>query len=61
MRKIIKVRVQKMKSRAGSEYTLSTVVLDDGSEATGVGEFKVGEEVRSWFDEKYNRIKIAKP
>ena len=59
MRKIIKVKVRKMKSKDGKDYLLSTATLDDGSEATGVGEFKEGEIVRSWFDEKYNKIKIA--
>jgi len=53
--------VEKRKSKKGKGvYYISTVQLEDGSEASGIGLYNVGEHVKSWFDEQYNKSKIAK-
>lgn len=55
MRTIIRiVGVEKHKG-----YSLTHVVTDDGTEATGYGtDFKVGDKVELFFHAKWNRIKI---
>ncbi len=41
-------------------FTITHALLSDGTEASGVGEFKVGDHVMYWFEEKYNKIKMKR-
>lgn len=43
------------------EYQITHVLLDDGTEASGYGaDFKMGDKVGVFFDERYNKIKVKK-
>jgi hypothetical protein len=62
MRIIIKVidRSKRM-SEAGKEYSVTTAQLDDGSIVEGYGiNYVVGDEVESFYHEKYDKHKMQK-
>lgn len=50
---------QKVAQITGEKYEVSHVLLEDGTEASGWGRFKVGQKVEAYFDERYNRAKIS--
>ena len=54
------VRKENKVSADDKEYTFYLYQLDDGSEVGSLQEFKVGEEVSVWFDDRYNRSKLRK-
>lgn len=59
IKKVISVEKRKSKTGRGVFY-ISRVMLGDGSEASGIGLYNEGEEVKSWFDDQYNKAKVAK-
>jgi len=42
------------------DHTITFAILDDGTEASGVGDFEVGQAVMHWYDEQYNKIKMKR-
>ena len=61
-RKVTKVWTEKRKNKStGKLYTLYFVELEDGDHIyTSVTPYKVGDMAQSWFDDKYNMIKLKK-
>lgn len=55
--KIVGVEIKKKDNKT---FSITHVILDDGEEATGYGEFEVGEKVQRFFDERYGKIKVKK-
>lgn len=47
-------------SKDNKPYLLTTVLLSDGTEVTALGEWQIGEEVQTWFDDQYNQIKMKR-
>lgn len=47
-------------SKEGKEYTLTTVLLNDGMEVDTVQEIKIGDDVQIWYDEKWDKVKLKK-
>ena len=44
------------------KYSITHAVVDDGTACKGFGkDFKVGDKVMVFFDEKWGQIKMAKP
>jgi len=41
-------------------YQLYCYQLDDGEEVESTEEFKVGEEVTTWFDDQWNKSKLRR-
>lgn len=62
MRQIIAIQgVLKKQTAQGKKYTVTLALLDDGTEASGYGgDYKIGDKVKVFFDEKYNLIKMDK-
>lgn len=61
MKTVIKILSKvKRESAEGKEYTLTTVLLNDGMEVDTVQEIKVGDQVQVWFDDKWNKAKLKK-
>lgn len=60
MRTIISIEYVDVRKKGDREYTLTYAILDDGTEARGFGEFKVGDKVECFFEEKYNHTKMQK-
>lgn len=50
----------KRESAEGKDYTLTTVLLNDGMEVDTVQEIEVGDQVQVWFDDKWNKAKLKK-
>lgn len=50
----------KRESAEGKEYTLTTVLLNDGMEVDTVQEIEVGDQVQVWFDDQWNKAKLRK-
>lgn len=59
IKKVISVEKRKSKTGRGVFY-ISKVMLGDGSEASGIGLYNVGEEVKSWFDHEWGKSKVGK-
>lgn len=57
MRRVISSRKFGHTSKGKQIYT---VQLDDGTEGSSLDELKVGDMAQSYFDERYNKIKIFK-
>lgn len=60
MRRIIEVIGVETKLKDDKPYQVTHVVLDDGEEATGYGEYRVGDLVERFYDPRYDRIKIKR-
>lgn len=39
----------------------SYVLLDNGEEATGYGQFKAGEQVEVYFSDKWDEVQVKRP
>jgi len=50
----------KRESKEGKEYTLTTVLLNDGMEVDTVQEIEVGDQVQIWYDDEWNKTKLKK-
>ncbi len=60
MAKIVEIVGVELKKKGDDNYSITHVILDDGEEATGFGEFKVGERVQRFYDDRYDKVKIKK-
>lgn len=61
MRKVIEVlHTEHKTSKAGEDYTVTYVLLDDGTEARAFGELKVGDEVQVWHNPDFDRIECQR-
>lgn len=61
MRTVVAIsRKVNRKSKDGKSYTLYTYILDDGEEIDSLQEFEIGEQVTTWYDEKYHKAKMRK-
>lgn len=63
MRKIIKiVGIEERKDRHGRVFYRTHALLDDGNECVGFGlGFEIGNEVESFYDDKWQVAKMKKP
>lgn len=51
---------QKLQSKEGKDYVLTTLLLDDGTEVDTTEDIGVGDKVHAWFDEAWNKIKVVR-
>lgn len=54
MRQITKILHIEKWVKDGKEYTRTHAILDNDEEARGFGEFKVGDEVEAFFNDKWD-------
>lgn len=60
MKEVIRVEPEKRISKAGKEYTMYHVLLADGTEATSLTKFKVGDWVQPWYDHEWQTTKLKR-
>jgi hypothetical protein len=60
-KRIIKILGREKKvSKAGKDYVLTTLLIEDGTEVTTIDGFDEGDLVYLWYDEQYQRIKVKR-
>ena len=60
-KKIIRIDGVVKKIKDDKEYSITHAVLETGEEVSGWGsDFKVGDVVEYWWEERYNKVKMVK-
>jgi len=61
MRTITQIEHTKTWTRYGVVHYRTYAILDNQDEAIGYGQFKVGDKVESWFNDKWDYLQMKKP
>lgn len=61
MRTITEIEHTKTWTKYGVIHYRTYAILDNQDEAIGYGQFKVGDKVEAWFNDKWDYLQIKKP